>query len=609
MRRRRYATVGARLPRGVNAGYDCLSCPGASNSSFPNAVYGRVIGRRQGIDQPVAKFFNRDLADLAHQLTLSPRRLRMSQVRAIEKLLAKIDESRAYPYEFVCHAITQYQKYGGGRATALIPGKALINDLISMAETLSRKSNLAVDELGESFQLHQELADELSISTKTVRRWRSRGLMGIRVVCEDGVNRLAFLRSTIDRFVRCNKGLVAKGAAFKQLSQSERDLLVDRARAILESKPLHKMHTIARAISEETGRAVETIRYTLRRFDEANPDLALFEGKALSEACERRLAIARCREAGESIESIAAAFDTDVDEVRLVLRQVEVQCWKDAPPECMPNDLFDAPDAKAIILDVPEPPAADAKMPAVPKGLPAYLRSLYVTPLLTTEQEQDVFRRYNFTKYLAKKALDRVDVDEPVEADCAGVRDLLAQADVLRQRIVKANLRLVVSIAKKHVGWSPNFFEVVSDGNVSLMRAVEKFDYARGNKFSTYATWAIMKNYARSIPTQHYHAARYVTGQDLVLETAADTQEAPVHESDQQTIRERIAEGLSHLTDRERTIVSRHFGLARTERPATLADLGRRFGVTKERVRQIEQKALARLREVLHPSLAEVIGG
>jgi len=557
----------------------------------------------------MAKFFNRDVADLAHQLTLSPRRLRMSQIRAIEELLAKIDESRAYPYEFVCHAITQYQKHGGSGATALIPGKALVNDLISMAEMLSRKSNLAVDELGERFQLHQELADELNVSTKTVRRWRTRGLMGIRVVCEDGVNRLAFLRSTIDRFVRCNEGMVAKGAAFKQLSQAERDSLVDRARAILENKPHHKLHTIARAISEESGRAVETIRYTLRRFDEANPDLALFEGKALSEACERRLAISRCHEAGESVESIAVAFDTDIDEVRLVLRQVEVKRWKDAPPEFIPNDLFDAPDARAIILEAPEPPTSNAKTPAVPKGLPAYLRSLYATPLLTTEQEQDVFRRFNFTKYLAKKALNRVDVDEPIEVDCARVRDLLARADVLRQRIVKANLRLVVSIAKKHVGWSPDFFEVVSDGNVSLMRAVEKFDYARGNKFSTYATWAIMKNYARSIPTQHYHAARYVTGQDLVLETAADKQEAPAHESDRQMIRERIAEGLSHLTDRERTIVSRHFGLARTERPATLEELGRRFGVTKERVRQIEQKALTRLREVLNPSLAEALSG
>jgi RNA polymerase sigma factor (sigma-70 family) len=74
-------------------------------------------------------------------------------------------------------------------------------------------------------------------------------------------------------------------------------------------------------------------------------------------------------------------------------------------------------------------------------------------------------------------------------------------------------LRLVVSIAKRHVGPVENFFELVSDGNMSLIRAVEKFDYARGNKFSTYASWAIMKNFARTIPDEHRHRDRFRTSQ------------------------------------------------------------------------------------------------
>ena len=82
------------------------------------------------------------------------------------------------------------------------------------------------------------------------------------------------------------------------------------------------------------------------------------------------------------------------------------------------------------------------------------------------------------------------------------IERLYDQAVTVKNQIVRANLRLVVSIAKRHVGPTDNFFELVSDGNMSLIRAAEKFDYARGNKFSTYASWAIMKNFARTIPDE-----------------------------------------------------------------------------------------------------------
>ena len=87
---------------------------------------------------------------------------------------------------------------------------------------------------------------------------------------------------------------------------------------------------------------------------------------------------------------------------------------------------------------------------------------------------------------------------------------------------MRANLRLVVSIAKRHVTPDQNFFELVSDGNMSLIRAVEKFDFSRGNKFSTYASWAIMKNFARTIPGEFKHRDRFRTSQD---EMFAATQE------------------------------------------------------------------------------------
>ncbi len=552
------------------------------------------------------KFFNSDMAELALQLTLSPRRLRMEQIRGIENLIGLIEPDRAYPFELVCYRITKYRKRGPAKTGFSIPGKALISDLVAMAEVISRKAAIAVSELQEPHKTHQQVAEELDVSTKTIRRWRSRGLMGIRVVFEDGVNRLAFLKRTIDRFVDQHKDLVAKGASFKQLTQLERDRIVDRARELRSQQPI-KLHPAACMIAQEMGRAVETIRYTLRRYDEAHPDTALFGNNGQAGLCERDAAIWRCREAGESAASISRAFDCPVERIEQILREVQLRKWSQMQWDYVPHELFDAPNADAIILEAPEPAASGCPPPRLPKDVPPYLRSLYLTPLLTPEQEHDLFRRYNYLKCKVTRTLRVLDLEEVTQAQYEMLRDLIGRAQYVKQRIIQANLRLVVSITKKHVGWSPSFFEIISDGNVSLMRAVEKFDCQRGTKFSTYATWSIMKNYARSIPEQRYRSARYVTGQEELLDAKADHHPAPASKSDRQHVRKAIAEGIGELDEREREIVSSHFGLGGKCGALTLEQLGQRFGVTKERIRQIEQRALARLREVLAPSLVEAI--
>ena len=552
------------------------------------------------------KFFNSDMADLAHQLTLSPRRLRMEQVHGIDGLLGLVERDRTYPFEFVCYRITKYRKRGPSTGYA-IPGKALLADLVTMAEVISRKANLSTKELGEPFKTHQELAEDLKVSTKTIRRWRNKGLMGLRVVFEDGVNRLAFLQGTIDRFVAKHKDLVSRGASFSQLTPSERGRIVERARELISQQPL-KLHAAARVIAEETGRAVETVRYTLRRFDEAHPDKVLFTRNGEGVCCERHAAIWRCHVAGEAVTSIARAFGCPPKEIEDILHQVQVKKWIQTKWEHVPDELFDAPHADALILEAPEPPAAKPTTPRLPKDLPPYLRSLYLTPLLTAEQERDLFRRFSYLKFKVARSIRGLDPEDMSEAQYRALRDLVAQVDTIKQRIIKANLRLVVSIAKKHVGWSPHFFEVISDGNMSLIRAVEKFDYLRGTKFSTYATWAIVKNYARSIPEQLYHRSRYVTGQDEVLDSVADDRSVPVCESDKRRVRELIAAGINELDDREREIVSSHFGLGGRSGALTLEQLGQRFGVTKERIRQIEHRALSRLRELLAPSLVHALG-
>ena len=177
------------------------------------------------------------------------------------------------------------------------------------------------------------------------------------------------------------------------------------------------------------------------------------------------------------------------------------------------------------------------------------------------------------------------------------IENLHEQAMVTKSLLVRANLRLVVSIAKRHVGPQDNFFELVSDGNTSLMRAVEKFDFSRGFKFSTYASWAIMKNFARSIPNELKHRDRFRTSSD---ELFAATEERRTNwlgqELEHRSRKSEIRKILTRLDDREQKIIIHRFGLDYSKEPQTLKQVGETMGVTKERVRQIESRALDKLR-------------
>jgi RNA polymerase primary sigma factor len=133
---------------------------------------------------------------------------------------------------------------------------------------------------------------------------------------------------------------------------------------------------------------------------------------------------------------------------------------------------------------------------------------------------------------------------------------------------------------------------------MSLMRAVEKFDFARGNKFSTYASWAIVKNYARSIPEESHHRDRFVTGHEEMFEAATDSRmDEQELELAQKTLRQTVRGMLDRLDARERLIIERRFGLSGGEE-CTLESLGRELGITKERVRQIEARAQEKIRRM-----------
>jgi RNA polymerase primary sigma factor/RNA polymerase sigma factor len=341
---------------------------------------------------------------------------------------------------------------------------------------------------------------------------------------------------------------------------------------------------------------VETVRYTIKRHDQEHAGDAVFpvaDGRLRPESCAR---IYDHHLRGEPVDSIARRYHRSKASIYRVILAQRAAHVLELPLDHMPNALFARASAEKVVN---QPyPEADVKRVRRPGGLPAYLASLYEVPLLTREQEVWLFRRFNYLKYKAAELREQLDVERPSARLMDQIERLYEEIVEVKNRIVRANLRLVVSIAKRRVSPGDSFFDLVSDGNMSLIRAVEKFDYARGNKFSTYASWAIIKNYARTIPDEHRRRDRFRAADSEMLHAAADRRADEYQQRLAANDRLRqVGKFLDRLDQREQTIIIRRYGLDHEREPQTLKEVGAALGVTKERVRQIEAKALEKLRE------------
>ncbi|MCB9138974.1 MAG: RNA polymerase sigma factor RpoD [Caldilineaceae bacterium] len=304
--------------------------------------------------------------------------------------------------------------------------------------------------------------------------------------------------------------------------------------------------------------------------------------------------------------------------------------------------------------DSEEPDAFDLSQIEIDDSISLYLKEIGRVPLLTAEEEVSLAKRMERGRDARQILSDGVDDWEEREKFLWYVRD----GQAAQEHLIKANSRLVVSVAKKYVGRGVPFLDLIQEGNIGLIRAVKKFDYRRGYKFSTYATWWIRQAVTRAIadqgrtirvPVHMYEQINRLTrtsrqlvqelGRDPTTEEIANelgvtprkvehimrvsqrplSLEMPVGEEEdsylgdfiededadspseaagQQLLREVIDEIFQSLTPREVRILQLRFGLV-DGYCYTLEEVGKKFGVTRERIRQIEAQALSRLR---HPS-------
>lgn len=274
------------------------------------------------------------------------------------------------------------------------------------------------------------------------------------------------------------------------------------------------------------------------------------------------------------------------------------------------HPLFETPDAIRKIFDEAPPiarPDTSWYHPVMDNLSDERQSSGMGTVLLTAEQERALFLQFNYSRYRVCTLRDAV-AGKPLKLEQA--RELLewhAKSEQYRAQIAQTNLALVLAMAKRTRMSEVDFSDLVSEGNMALLRAVDKFDVARGFKFSTYACRAILKAFSRSGVKLSKYRQLFPTDFDPKLEKSDFMQKKrATHENDcVDEIRSIMKDNNALLTEIERQVIEHRFALGRKREedpdasPLTLEQVGKIIGVTKERVRQIQNKALEKIRESL----------
>ncbi|MCL4238693.1 MAG: sigma-70 family RNA polymerase sigma factor [Anaerolineae bacterium] len=351
-------------------------------------------------------------------------------------------------------------------------------------------------------------------------------------------------------------------------------------------------------------------------------------------------------EDSDDVNAIEAVLD-ELDELGIELRQHEVES----------HDELDNPDDEFQPAETShDPGVGDINAVSADDPVGLYFRQMAQEPLLTAEEEIDLAKRIE----LGRSAIERLCDPSLPPNEREWLARLVGDGQAAREHLGRANTRLVVSIAKRYMGQGLPFPDLIQEGNVGLMRAVDKYDYKRGNRFSTYATWWIRQAITRALaqktrtiriplhmterirqmyrtaqvleqslghrPTpeeiakemelppesvrgmmdasQHAIALERPVGDDGDSEFGDFIEDqdspSPVEAATQHLLQETIEEVLSELTPRQSHILRLRFGLGGGE-PHTLEEIANKFGLSRERIRQLEKEALRRLR---HPRLA-----
>jgi hypothetical protein len=500
------------------------------------------------------------IASLARQMAFAPAGVREKQLQAAETLLLSVDPAKAYPPAYVVYRITDYRPETP--PTDLATGLALQHDLGLLIESVSETLDDHTAERAEPVLQIDDLVAQFNVTSKTIQRWRRRGLAARRFVFPDGKRRVGFRLGVVEQFFAAHRHSLQATVNCSRIVDGEWETIRRHTRR-LTTNPRRPVDEIAARIGRILGRSALAIESELRKHDAEHPEAALIVGRPPTASAAAVATVVRLHADGLPLARCASEASLPRSTASRILLAERIARALGRRTKFLDDPLYHQPDAEAILSALLAQQPIEAEAPSAAsadrqfRGLPSGLAAVCAHRVLTPTQERALFLQYNFRKFQAAQARHRLDPAKVRRRDLTQIDRLLAAATGVRNQIVRANLRLVVAVAKKHVRPDITLPELVSEGSLTLMRAVESFDTRRGNKFSTYATLALMKGFARTVGRQT-KAGPVVFGLGMVAAHAADGGRGGIDGVD---LADQVERLLSPLTEVERTAVCMEFGL------------------------------------------------
>lgn len=428
----------------------------------------------------------------SQQVRFAPAAVRTAQIERVELLMLELS-GEEIAYSELSERITRYRSEQFSEV--MISRDDALHDLRCFLEDLSSSSPQSVADLSEPVLTMEAVAERWNVSVKTVRRWRDRGMPTRHFTFPDG-RRLGVRESIFESFSAQHRNEIERGTRFSNLAESEQAAVLRKARRLASVGG--SQTEIIRRLARRMNRSEETIRLLLQKHDESHPSARIIPNRRSPLSKDERREIFESVRRGISLRIISNQFGRS----RSTIARIAIEYHRALILEQRIR-FIPSPDFEDFEMSVEDSPSDSRdtvpreRRILEPSAPPERILQAANTGSISADEERTLFLKMNFFLFQAAKSQSFLRHSRKPLSEIAEIEASLARSTEIRNELVRHFQPLIFSVVKKHHVSPEAFLDAVGESNLVLLQAIETFDYTRGNRFSTYVTWALMRSFAR----------------------------------------------------------------------------------------------------------------